>query len=68
MTVIAHAGDWLVDLIYLAPLLVICAVLGVTKIREGRREGTDETTTRARPTTKPPSSAKRTTRGKGDTS
>ncbi|MBA3326746.1 MAG: hypothetical protein H0T43_00385 [Solirubrobacterales bacterium] len=45
MIVIAHAGDWLVSLLYLVPIVVLLAVLGVAALRERRRqrnEGPDE--------------------------
>jgi hypothetical protein len=34
MTVFAHAGHWLVQLLYLAPLVVLVGILLVTKLRE----------------------------------
>jgi len=37
MAPLAHAGHWLVDLIYLAPLLALAVALGVGKLRERRR-------------------------------
>jgi hypothetical protein len=39
--VLAHAGHWLVNLLYVAPLIVIAAVALVVTIRE-RRRGEDE--------------------------
>ena len=36
MLVLAHAGHWLVQLVYLAPLVVLVAVLVVAKLRERR--------------------------------
>ncbi|HYM58831.1 MAG TPA: hypothetical protein VES79_12785 [Solirubrobacteraceae bacterium] len=41
MTVLAHAGHWLVSLAYLAPLLVLVVVVVVGKI-QGRRAGGGE--------------------------
>ena len=37
MTVYAHAGHWLVQMIYLLPLLVLVGALLRAKIRERRR-------------------------------
>jgi hypothetical protein len=34
---LAHAGHWLVDALYLAPLVVLAAVFVVGKLRERRR-------------------------------
>jgi hypothetical protein len=39
--VIAHAGHWLPQLLYLAPLLVLVVAIVVGRLRE-RREGRDE--------------------------
>ena len=36
MTVVAHAGHWLVQLIYLVPLAVLVAVIVVARLRERR--------------------------------
>lgn len=36
--VLAHAGHWALDLIYLAPLIALGVALAVGKVRE-RREG-----------------------------
>jgi len=36
MTPVAHVGHWLVDLIYVLPLLVMGAVLAVGRIRQRR--------------------------------
>jgi hypothetical protein len=38
---VAHAGHWLVNLIYLAPVLIIGGALGVQVWRD-RRRGPDE--------------------------
>jgi hypothetical protein len=43
MTPIAHVGHWLVDMLYVLPLLVMGVILVVGKLRQ-RRE------TRGRPT------------------
>jgi cytochrome c oxidase assembly factor CtaG len=40
MTVIAHAGHWLPQLLYLAPLVVLVVAIVVGRVRE-RREGRD---------------------------
>jgi hypothetical protein len=37
MTVVAHAGHWLAQLLYAVPLVVLLAVIVVTKVRERRR-------------------------------
>jgi hypothetical protein len=37
MIVIAHAGHWLPQLLYLAPVMVMLIALGVGKVRERRR-------------------------------
>jgi hypothetical protein len=41
MTVIAHAGHWLPQLLYLAPLIVLVVAIVVGRMRERRerREG-----------------------------
>jgi hypothetical protein len=38
---LAHAGHWLVDLLYAAPLLIMVGVLVVARMREraGRKDG-----------------------------
>lgn len=45
MTVIAHAGDWLMSLIYLVPVVAVLGVLIVTTIRERQRGPADSTDT-----------------------
>ena len=44
MTVLAHAGHWLPQLLYLAPLLVLVVAILVGRVRERRerREGGSE--------------------------
>jgi hypothetical protein len=37
----AHAGHWLLDLLYAAPLLVMVGVLAVGRLRERRRGRTN---------------------------
>jgi hypothetical protein len=37
MIVLAHAGHWLPQLLYLAPVMVMVVVLWVGKLRERRR-------------------------------
>ena len=43
MVVFAHAGHWLPQLLYLAPVLVMVAAVGLGKLRERRskRPGAD---------------------------
>jgi hypothetical protein len=38
MTPIAHVGHWLVDMLYVLPLLVMAVILAVGKVR-ARRDG-----------------------------
>jgi hypothetical protein len=38
MTIVAHVGHWVVDLLYVAPLILIVAVLLVGKLRERRTQ------------------------------
>ncbi|MGH2840539.1 MAG: hypothetical protein ACRDKY_06915 [Solirubrobacteraceae bacterium] len=47
---LAHAGHWLVNLLYLAPLVVVVGALGVQALRD-RRRGTGP---RREPTDDPP--------------
>lgn len=44
MTVLAHAGHWLPQLLYLAPLIVLVVAIMVGRLRERRerREGGSE--------------------------
>ena len=42
MTVLAHAGHWLVSLAYLAPLLVLVAVVVIGKLQDRRAGAGDE--------------------------
>jgi hypothetical protein len=44
VTVFAHAGHWLPQLLYLAPLIVLVAAIVVGRVRERRerREGRQE--------------------------
>lgn len=44
MRVIAHAGDWLTSLIYLAPVIVVLGVLIVATIRDRRASAGESTT------------------------
>jgi len=37
MPVLAHAGHWLLDALYLAPLLVLVVVVAVDRVRARRR-------------------------------
>jgi hypothetical protein len=38
MTVLAHVGHWVVDLLYVAPLILMVAVLLVGRLRERRTQ------------------------------
>lgn len=38
MTVLAHAGHWLVQVAYFAPVLAFLVWLGITTARERRRD------------------------------
>ena len=42
MTIIAHAGDWLVSVLYIVPLLVVVGMLAVSAIRDRRRGDDDD--------------------------
>ena len=39
MIVLAHMGHWLVDMLYVAPLLFLGVLLGIGKLRERRSRG-----------------------------
>ncbi len=43
MTPIAHVGHWLVDMLYVLPLLVMGVILAVGKLK-ARREGRERQT------------------------
>ena len=45
MTVISHIGNTIVSLLYLAPMVIIVAVLVVSNIRDRRRGDDDDTNT-----------------------
>jgi len=47
---LAHAGHWLVNVLYLAPLIIVLLVLGYQALRD-RRRGTGP---RREPTDEPP--------------
>lgn len=47
---IAHAGHWLVNLLYLAPLVFVIAALGWQSLRDRRRGGVP----RSEPSDTPP--------------
>jgi hypothetical protein len=38
---IAHAGHWIVNLLYLVPLVVVIAMLGVSSARDRRAEAAE---------------------------
>ncbi|MCW3010086.1 MAG: hypothetical protein JWO90_490 [Solirubrobacterales bacterium] len=42
MTVVAHAGHWLNNVIYVAPVLLVCIALGVGRLRDRRAGITPE--------------------------
>lgn len=45
MAVLAHAGDWRVNLIYVAPVVIVVGWLAVQRLldrRRARRKGSDE--------------------------
>lgn len=44
---VAHAGHWLVNLIYLAPVLMIGGALGFQVWKDRRRERDDEDVSRS---------------------
>ena len=39
MTLLAHVGHWSSWVVYLGPILLVGAWLGLEKLREGRRRG-----------------------------
>jgi hypothetical protein len=39
--VIAHAGHWLVNVLYLVPLLVVVAMLAISSVRDRRAEAAE---------------------------
>jgi hypothetical protein len=39
MIVFAHAGHWLPQLLYLAPVIVMLVAVGLGKLRERRNKG-----------------------------
>ena len=41
MTVVAHAGHWLVQAIYLAPLVVLVVILIFNQVKERRERRAD---------------------------
>jgi hypothetical protein len=38
---LAHAGHWIVSALYLVPLLIVVAMLGVTSLRDRRAEAAE---------------------------
>ena len=46
MVVLAHAGHWLPQLLYLMPVLVMLVALGLGRVRDRRRRGGDSPPTR----------------------
>lgn len=52
---IAHAGHWLVNLLYVAPLVIAVGVLGWQSMKDRRRaRDSGEAVTRRPPTEPPP--------------
>ena len=51
---IAHAGHWAADLLYVAPLLVAVAVLGVQSMKDRRKVKSGERPGRQPPPELPP--------------
>jgi hypothetical protein len=51
---IAHAGHWAVDMLYVAPLLIAVAVLGVQSMKDRRKVKTGEREGRQPPAELPP--------------
>lgn len=49
MTLLAHAGDWLVNSLYIAPLLIAVAVLGYQSMKDRRQLKRDGADARRRP-------------------
>jgi hypothetical protein len=41
MIVLAHAGHWLVSVLYASPLVIVVGLLAVAAIRDRRRSGGD---------------------------
>jgi len=58
MIVVAHVGHWAVQVIYVAPLLVMVGVVLVGRIRERRRASHSKTTSDSQ--VAPPSEERRT--------
>jgi ABC-type multidrug transport system permease subunit len=38
---IAHAGHWIVNLLYLVPLLIVIGMLAITSVRDRRAEAAE---------------------------
>jgi hypothetical protein len=38
---IAHAGHWIVNILYIVPLVVVVAMLGISSVRDRRAEAAD---------------------------
>ena len=38
---IAHAGHWLVNVLYIVPLIVVVAMLGISSVRDRRAEAAE---------------------------
>ena len=49
MFVVAHAGHWLVQLIYLVPLAVLVGVIVAGRIRDRREAAREQANPRERP-------------------
>ena len=42
MTVLAHSGHWLINVLYIVPLLIVVGMLGVTMVRDRRAEAAEK--------------------------
>lgn len=51
---IAHAGHWLVNMLYVAPLVIAVAVLGWQSMKDRRRTKESGAPAARRPPTEPP--------------
>ena len=54
MSPLAHVGHWAVNLLYVAPLLIVVAVLGYQSLKDRRRLGRGDGEPRRPPDVTPP--------------